>query len=415
MTKYKAIQLLQKQIEIIESLRELSEYTNAPEFKKWARNTQVAIENIFNDIDKTKELIRIPFRPAHNTPVPINRKDIFNRYPTHRESYSDRFKNQYINGLNESKAKLESMCDEIQEYWPDDSDKNYKPKESKKTQNNSTSEIIEREERQLTISEKNAVAILQEKRDILESFLSQEKSVESIEFIKWKRNTQSAIKNIFGNKSDNINEFNEIGFLSYVNYSNGGKVCYIERNKALALLDSFIDDIKLYGLKNQHSLKTNNNEMPETSTPRNNKIFIIHGHDHGTKDTIARFLEKHKLVPVILQDLPNQGQTIIEKFEAHADVSYAIALFTPDDEGCAVGEKEKNKPRARQNVIFELGFFIAKLGRKHTVVLHKGEVEIPSDYSGVIYISLDKHDGWKLKLVKELKAAGFEIDANKML
>ena len=71
------------------------------------------------------------------------------------------------------------------------------------------------------------------------------------------------------------------------------------------------------------------------------------------------------------------------------------------------------EPRARQNVILELGVFLGKLGRKHVCPLVKGDVETPSDYDGVVYTKLDDAGGWKMKLVQELKAAGFDVDANR--
>ena len=89
----------------------------------------------------------------------------------------------------------------------------------------------------------------------------------------------------------------------------------------------------------------------------------------------------------------------------------AVVLLTPDDEGRLQGGTDL-KPRARQNVIFELGYFAGILGRNRVCALTKGDVEIPSDYDGVIYITLDDSGGWKLRIVKELKAAGFDVDAN---
>ena len=141
-------------------------------------------------------------------------------------------------------------------------------------------------------------------------------------------------------------------------------------------------------------------------------VFIIHGRDDGTKDTVARFIEKLGLNLIILHEQPNQGQTIIEKFERHAEVAFAIALLTPDDTGSLSEDEQSLKPRARQNVIFELGYFTGKLGRPRVCALTKGTVEIPSDYYGVLYIPLDESGAWRMKLVQELKNAGFEIDAN---
>ena len=116
---------------------------------------------------------------------------------------------------------------------------------------------------------------------------------------------------------------------------------------------------------------------------------------------------------MILHEQANLGRTIIEKFEEHAQVGFAVALLTPDDVGSLKEEKTNLKSRARQNVIFEFGYFIGKLGRKRVCALVKGDVEKPSDYDGVLYISLNDSGGWEMRLIKELKTAGFDVDANR--
>ena len=144
------------------------------------------------------------------------------------------------------------------------------------------------------------------------------------------------------------------------------------------------------------------------------RVFVIHGHDESARQTVARFLERLDLEPVILHEQPNKGRTIIEKFEEHAQVGFAVVLLTPDDVGALADDKKNQKPRARQNVIFEFGYFIGKLGRERVCALVKGNVETPSDYDGVIYIPLDGSDGWKLRLIQELKSVDFNVDANQV-
>lgn len=145
-----------------------------------------------------------------------------------------------------------------------------------------------------------------------------------------------------------------------------------------------------------------------------NRVFLVHGHDNELKETTARFLEKLGLKPIILHEQSSKGLTIIEKFEEYSDVAFAVVLLTPDDHGNIINEKDKLQKRARQNVIFELGYFIGKLGRKNVVGLVKDNIEIPSDYTGVIYIGIDNNDGWKMMLSKEMKAAGLKIDINRI-
>jgi predicted nucleotide-binding protein len=142
-----------------------------------------------------------------------------------------------------------------------------------------------------------------------------------------------------------------------------------------------------------------------------NRVFIVHGHEAAVVHECARMIELFGLEPVILHEQPNEGRTIIEKFEHHADAGFAVAFLTPDDFGAANGAEAQ--PRARQNVVFELGFFGGLLGRKRTCALYRDGVELPSDYDGVLYVSLDRED-WKRKLAQEMKAAGLDVDMNKI-
>lgn len=142
------------------------------------------------------------------------------------------------------------------------------------------------------------------------------------------------------------------------------------------------------------------------------RVFVVHGRDDKAKLEVRVFLEQLDLDPVILDEQPSGGQTVIEKFEEHTDVDFAVVLLTPDDRGKLAGSSDEPQPRARQNVIFEFGFFVGKLGRPRVCVLHKGKVDIMSDYHGVIYIPLDDAGGWKLKLATEIKNAGINVDMN---
>jgi predicted nucleotide-binding protein len=139
-------------------------------------------------------------------------------------------------------------------------------------------------------------------------------------------------------------------------------------------------------------------------------VFIVHGHDEGAKQAVARFLERLKLRPVILHEEADRGRTIIEKFQDHSVVGFAVILLTPDDEGRLLGGELK--PRARQNVIMELGYFIGTLGRSRVCALKVGSVEEPSDLHGVLYVPFDEKGAWKLRLATELKACGIEVDMN---
>ncbi len=142
-------------------------------------------------------------------------------------------------------------------------------------------------------------------------------------------------------------------------------------------------------------LKNSNNLV------RSNNVFLIHGRDNARKFEVARFLDKEiDLNVTILDEKANGGKTIIEKFEKHWEVDFAVALWTGDDQGGLLDSESDLRKRARQNVIFETGIFFGKLGREKVIVLYDKDVEIPSDYSGVTYISFE--DQWKNDLRREV-------------
>ena len=149
-----------------------------------------------------------------------------------------------------------------------------------------------------------------------------------------------------------------------------------------------------------------------TVAARSRRVFVVHGHDETSREKVARFLEHLDFVPIILHEQPNAGRTIIEKFEDYSDVGFAVVLLTPDDVGAAKGESDSLHPRVRQNVIFELGFFVGLLGRRNVCALRSGGVELPSDIHGVLYVEIDAAGAWRLFLAKELREAGFEVDMN---
>lgn len=150
--------------------------------------------------------------------------------------------------------------------------------------------------------------------------------------------------------------------------------------------------------------------LPERTVSAARKVFVVHGHDEAAKEKMARFLDRLDFEPIILHEQASGNRTVIEKIEAHSDVGFAVVLLTPDDVGGAVDSD--TKPRARQNVILELGYFVGKLGRSRVAVFKQGDVEVPSDFGGVVYIQLDGAGAWQQALGKELKEAGFEVDWN---
>ena len=173
---------------------------------------------------------------------------------------------------------------------------------------------------------------------------------------------------------------------------------YTRMRDSISSLESICEHLDLY----DEPLQSTNT----TQHSFGNDIFIVHGRDDGAKDTIARFVEHLGIQPIILHEQPSRGETIIEKIERYSDdVGFAIVLITPDDVGSLESEADDERnPRPRQNVVFELGYFMGKLGRERVCALFKGEVETPSDIDGIVYINMDAPGAWKETLCREISA-----------
>ena len=230
---------------------------------------------------------------------------------------------------------------------------------------------------------------------------------------KWDRYNRTLLKGIFTDK-ELIQEYSlaamPIVVTGHETFSSRWQKVHDDIKDEISILESLLERIDLLS---EPPAKIDG--KPETETKGDlSKVFIIHGHDNEVKQEVARFIEKLNLEPIILHEKANAGNTIIEKIEEHSNVGFGIALYTP----CDVGAKKTANPdlqdRARQNVVFEHGYLIGKLGRKNVSALVKGDIEKPNDISGVVYISLD--DGhWKINLAKELRVSGFEIDMNDVI
>ena len=182
---------------------------------------------------------------------------------------------------------------------------------------------------------------------------------------------------------------------------------------------AFIDSLKL-DLDNDEFEFDESIEQSQTQSttaikePSSNRVFVVHGHDESLKVNVARFIEKLGYEAVILHERANRGQTVIEKIESNTDVGFAIILYSPDDLAQSKAEAEHGKLRfrARQNVVFEHGYLIAKLGRSRVATLVTGELELPSDISGVVFVN---SANWQINVAKEMKAAGYLIDFNRLM
>lgn len=181
-----------------------------------------------------------------------------------------------------------------------------------------------------------------------------------------------------------------------------------------AFIDSLRLDIQNDEFDFSPPLEPVRNSVTRKPSLNNKRVFIVHGHDELSKTKTARFIEKLGFEAIILHEMASKGMTIIEKIEANSDVGFAIVLYSGDDRGNTEASAAKGdlNARARQNVVFEHGYLIAKLTRSHVVPLVSGSVELPSDISGMVYAD---DDNWQIEIAKEMKAAGYAIDFNMLV
>jgi len=174
----------------------------------------------------------------------------------------------------------------------------------------------------------------------------------------------------------------------------------------IATLESISERLPLW----LHGPEANPADSPGVRAARDAPIFIVHGSDTLRAESVAHTVTRATgRKTTILRDEPNSGRTIIEKFEQHAaEVSYAIIVLTADDKGSRVRDT-RTRPRGRQNVIFEMGYFFGLIGRKNVSVLIRPGVEKPSDMDGIAYITYDDNGAWKTSLLRDLEHAGFDI------
>lgn len=247
----------------------------------------------------------------------------------------------------------------------------------------------------------NQKAKLEKLYNEIESLKEKANSSDS-DFRSWCTAVEICLTEIYGEGSIQLREFKHRRFSPTVSILGGPDYSHIDYIKGLETtqkeFERYLNDFEEEEAESISNVKADN------------KVFIIHGHDETLKLQVARLIEQQGIEAIILSEKVNQGRTIIEKIEDYSDVSVAIALFTNDD----VGNKKDVTPpngRARQNVVFETGFFIGLLKRKNVVIIAEEGVEMPSDLAGVVYTSKDH---WEIDVLKELKAAGLHIDMNKL-
>lgn len=250
------------------------------------------------------------------------------------------------------------------------------------------------------------------------SWVSSGKSTE------WERNVQAALRRLFGEKSEHVTSFKNVSYSPMV-FTDGmpdsvWAECFREGMvQAQAIMRAAIQETEDYDVEGSNStrshrdstLSINSSRMKTSRRADIRKVFVVHGHDAEMREAVARFLEKLGLEPVVLSEQASSGNTVIEKFERFSDVKFAIVLLSPDDVGTTAMTPAELRSRPRQNVVLELGYFLGRLGRDRVCPLVRGKLDLPSDFHGVVYVAFEA-ETWKLHLMKELKAAGLDIDAN---
>ena len=226
------------------------------------------------------------------------------------------------------------------------------------------------------------------------------------------RRLKMLITKIYDSGSSYLEDLNKINFFSSIAYPNMPDSINFNawssgRDRTVNLIGTIIEELELF------PKDTSMNNIEVARIDRTN-IFIVHGRDDGAKEAVARFIDKLGFVATVLHEQTNSGATIIEKIEKNTDVGFGIVLYTACDVGGIKADLDNLKPRARQNVVFEHGFLMGKIGRENVVALVKGNVEIPNDISGVVYESMDEGGAWKYKIAREMKSSGYDVDMNKI-
>lgn len=371
MTKTEALEKLNTLLNELSDLPDFIYDGDNSKFDKWHRKAGRYIKEIFNNKnDQSTEFSNIVFEKKINGYIlPENIPTAFRNYHNKRKT--------------EAKILIESFIEEVNE-WENTPEENYL--------------------NQINYFLKSIVIL--EIEDNFKRFEINEN------FEKFKIRLENFLKINFGENSDELNRFKKINFLysgprgydglqvplDISTYRDGLKSTKI-------LLETILNNIKENGLiKTQPTTQI----IPETTKTISNKVFIVHGHVDGEISQVSEVLLKLGLKPIILKDEASKSNTIIEKIERlSSDVGFGIVLYT----ACDIGGKglDSLQPRARQNVLLEHGYLMAKLGRENTLALKKGDIETPSDIQGLVYTTMDEHKAWQYKLVDELKLAGYNV------
>ncbi len=253
-------------------------------------------------------------------------------------------------------------------------------------------------------------------RDILVIPIRSTLDIENVrqEYYRWDDYNTKLLEMLFSSK-DMADEYNgsDMSFFTIgdPNFSNTIDDLHKDVKKHINRIESIMDRLELIPVSaSVTSTPVTSNSVKAMDK---NKIFIVHGRDDVAKLEVARFIEKLGFEPVILHEQASSSKTIIEKIETYTDVGFGVVIYTPCDMGALSSDAVNQQGRARQNVVFEHGYLMGKLGRDKVCALVKGKVETPNDITGIVYTSMESAQ-WHIDLAKELKAAGYIVDMNKI-
>ena len=281
--------------------------------------------------------------------------------------------------------------------------------------------LIENEPTELITSKKEFESKLQSRIQDGEELLSREIKTQSDytqlkkDFSDWNDYNSEFLKQSFSVEYNEYKKrYDDSG--SFIGLMRSGqRTPAVEFKEFRERIESKVDNLKKLNSKTE-LLKSRIEEKIVIKSPELNKheVFIVHGHDDEAKTKVARFIEKLGFKPIILHEQASSSRTVIEKIEEYSNVGFGIVLYTPCDMGAKKAENLDLKNRARQNVVFEHGFLIGKIGRQNVCAMVKDDVETPNDISGVVYIKMENDEGWHLKLARELRSSGYDVDMNKL-
>lgn len=229
--------------------------------------------------------------------------------------------------------------------------------------------------------------------------------------------TIEELKSLLSDKGYSINTEKEVPHGHQIKMSNGATITCFKNGKILVQGKSEIKS----EMESAIGLSNPENNVKITAEPignKSNEVFVVYGHNKEARDQLEAMLRRWGLEPLILDLLPSEGQTIIEKLENYTERGeFGIVLATPDDEGFRKNHPDEKAFRARQNVVLEMGMLLSKLGRDRVAILLKSQTEMerPSDIQGLIYISFKENVAEAgLTLAKEMATKGYDIDIQKI-